>query len=106
MSAVELVLQWLAVLALFAGLFVVCQIPGYRRGFRPFRRIRTWKTFLTTGFMFDTEDGRFDGVILWSTHAARVTATFAHHGWPTPTPTPVKWRRRRAPAEPAPGTVS
>jgi hypothetical protein len=46
--------------------------------------IYTWRSIFATGFMFDSTDGRYDGVILWTLRPSRVTAALARHGWPTP----------------------
>lgn len=51
--------------------------------------IRSFPGFLTTGFMFDTTDGRYEGIILWSFQPDRLRATFTLYDWPVPAPAAV-----------------
>lgn len=46
--------------------------------------VRSFRSLLRTGFMFDTDDGRYDGVILWTLRPDRLRATLALYHWPVP----------------------
>lgn len=45
-------------------------------------RVRHIWTLMGGGVRFDTEDGRYDGVIFWSFSSASVLDAFARFGWP------------------------
>lgn len=45
-------------------------------------QVRSFPWVMTRGVMFDTPDGRYDGVIVWAGRRSTFCGTLASRGWP------------------------